>query len=117
MEKQDVIKRFKDLCTNPDFRLFGGELVSSREIAVKTQYNRAVWEIGDDRGLIRISCNNAPVYSMVIFHTIKSVKAQGLINGTQEYQITWQEYDELRDAYFGNFYPDVPYLQSIGALG
>ncbi len=110
MEKQQVINKFKEGCDNIlNFK--------RRLMAVNAQYNRAVWEIHGKGGLIRIACYDAPNYSMIIFHTVDSVKANNLKLGEQHFDLTWQEYDELRDAYFGDFKPDVPYLQRIGALG
>ncbi len=110
MEKQEVIKKFKNGC----YSLINLE---RRMMAIQTQFNRSCWQVTTKSGLIRIDCSSAPLYTMLIFHTLDSVKENNLKKGEQEFSLTWQEYDELRDAYFGNLKPDIVYLQSVGALG
>jgi len=99
--KEDAIKRFRQCCHNID------SLVK-RELAVKTQFNRDVWEVYSSIGKIRIvKSDGYPKYSIEVF---------GYTVAHAEYPISEQQYNELKDLYFGEFKPNEQYLKTLNSI-
>lgn len=106
MDKSEAIQRFKDACKVPDLiTVSSGDVINRRESAVKHQFARDVWEIDDDKGRIRIC--ETPLM-IVVFHTVNYAKKMGY-KEPFKIEISKDEYEELKSAYFGTFKEDKEY--------
>lgn len=108
MTKEIAIAGFKESCLNNFER-------HRRIIAVGSQYNRNVWEINNRHiGLIRIGNDTPP--SITIFVLIESeYKANSSNGGAYKFDISIEEYDELKDLYFADI-KESDYLLELGIL-
>ncbi len=99
--KEQLIKRFKDYCLDPNND-------ETRKHAVESQLNRFEWNIDDGDGDIKISM------------ITKKIGIEFWLNawfwntGAYGQEITEEEFHELRKMYFGNYVPDQEYLKKAG---
>lgn len=99
--KNQIITAFKNSCVLLDPRL-----VMKRSISVKYQFQRNIWEIDTIYGLVRIE-DEVKRHSLKLFPLL----ANGFhLKKETVFEITKNEYDELRKLYFGEFKEDKNYL-------
>ena len=116
MKKEDAIKRFKDACNN---RLnndpIGMDGKSFRQSAVETQFNRNVWQLTDEDGMIRITHHARSTPDITIFHSAEYAKKNNT-PATFTSPLLPTEYSELQALFFGNYKPDAEYLKKLKSL-
>ncbi|HMZ95351.1 MAG TPA: hypothetical protein PLD56_12595 [Chitinophagales bacterium] len=99
--KNQIITAFKNSCVLLDPRL-----VMKRSISVKYQFQRNIWEIDTIYGLVRIE-DEVKRHSLKLFPLL----GNGFhLKKETVFEITKNEYDELRKLYFGEFKEDKNYL-------
>ncbi len=101
--KEALIRRFKFFCEQNDFR-------EDREASVKYQFQRTVWEFDHYlTGKIRIELGfkNAKI---TLFHVLDVRKREFNVDS---FEISNDEYEELKKMYFGNFQEDTEYLKNL----
>ncbi len=113
--KLELIDRFKAAREKASLqnKIIAGMEVNSIELAVKHQFNRTMWELHDDNGIIRIVDGDSP--RIVVFNTVVYCNHSGR-KGTYEIEISKQEFSDLKKIYFGNCEPDNIYLRRIKAI-
>lgn len=105
--KEDIITAFKNSCV-----LLTTKSVLKRSIAVKYQFQRNIWELHNDWiGLIRIE-DRINECLIRLFPIMKN----GFHSKEIIFQISRNEFEELRDLYFGDFKEDKNYLKKINKL-
>lgn len=116
--KSELIDRFKAAREKAVLNVkqeprFSEYFENSIEMAVKHQFNRDMWELHDDNGIIRIVDGDTP--RIVVFNTVKYCVASGH-DGTYEVELSKQEFTDLKKIYFGKYEPDNVYLRRIKAI-
>mgnify|MGYP003523480845 CR=1 FL=1 len=100
--KNEIITAFKNSCV-----LTLPKLITQRHLAVEYQYQRNVWEIDTIYGLVRIE-DRITYCQMTLFPLLNGhypVKTEKV------FEITKQEYEEMRLLYFGNFKWNKAYFE------
>lgn len=103
--KNDIVTAFKNSCV-----LLDAKTVIKRSISVKYQFQRNIWEIHNDwLGLIRIEdrINKCLIRLFPLLENGFHLKEETI------FEISNDEYEELRKLYFGNFKEDKKYLNKI----
>lgn len=106
--KDDIITAFKNSCV-----LLTTKSVLKRSIAVKYQFQRNIWEVHNDwLGLIRIEdkINRCEIRLFPLTKNGFHLKIETV------FEITKNEFEELRKLYFGDFKEDKNYLKKINKL-
>jgi len=113
--KLELISRFKAAREKASLqnKIIAGMEVNSIEMAVKHQFNRDMWELDDDNGRIRICDGDTP--SIVVFNTVTYCVNSGR-DGAYEFELSKQEFSDLKKIYFGNYEPDNVYLRRIKSI-
>jgi len=107
MLKEDLIRLFKDLCNHPINNEPRGAIGKGhRQVSVETQFNRDVWEVYSSIGKVRIRKDDTKYYIEIFGYSVNHV----------EYSISKQQYNELKDIYFGEFKPNNKYLKTLNSI-
>jgi len=94
MTKEIAIQGFKESCLSFESK-------RNRTIAVGTQNQRGVWEIWNDKiGLLRIREINPIITVFVLIDSIYKPNPNN--SGAYEFDISKDEYDELKKLYFAD---------------
>ena len=105
--KNEIITAFKNSCV-----LLDPKLVMKRSISVKYQFQRNVWEIETIYGLARIE-DRINSCTMTLFPLLENgfhLKKETV------FEITKNEFEELRELYFGEFKEDKKYFKRINKM-
>ena len=105
--KNEIITAFKNSCV-----LLDPQLVMKRSISVKYQFQRNIWEIDTIYGLARID-DRINSCTMTLFPSLENgfhLKKETV------FEITKNEFKELRELYFGNFKEDTEYFERVNKL-
>lgn len=106
--KEDIIIGFKNSCVLLDVKT-----VMKRGMSVAYQYQRNIWEIHNKwLGLIRIEdrINNCFIRLFPLLENGFHLKEEVV------FEITKNEYEELRKLYFGKFKEDEYYFKRINDM-
>lgn len=107
MTKYEAIIRFKVAC-------YDRENDYHRKVCVESQFRRNTWEIDDENARLRIS-NQVAETKIFVFPTVTYANKNKFYSSS-EFNITSNEYKELKDLFFGKFVPSTEYLKFIGAI-
>jgi hypothetical protein len=105
--KNEIITAFKNSCV-----LLEPKFVMKRSISVKYQFQRNIWEIDTIYGLARIE-DRINLCTMTLFPLLENgfhLKKETV------FEITKNEFEELRKLYFGNFKEDTEYFERVNKL-
>lgn len=111
--KELAIIAFKNACAIPDISTY-----IKRNASVKRQFQRNIWEIYNKYfGLIRISKEFGNPCSILAYPSIKNDYYTNR-NDIQMYlfNLSIEEYNELKDLYFGIFKEDDEYFKYLNEL-
>lgn len=102
--KESAIIAFKNGCVYPVRNIL------NRSIAVKTQFQRNIWEIFNENfGLVRIR-EGYPIPIIMVYPLLKNgFPEKGKM--PYEFELTKEEYNELKDLYFGDLKEDTEYFK------
>ena len=107
MNRDVVIKRFKEACKHPSNN-------RKRELAVITQHDRDVWEVSDANGqLVIMTYDNK--YLIVAMNNPRYTKINKASWDETEYDITKRQYNELKKIFFGIYKPNFHSLKETGS--
>ncbi len=104
------MQRFIDCC---QMSMFNHD---RRYNAVKAQYQRHAWEVDDKMGRIRICNYKGEAPYIIVFHSIIAMQEHKYDNGTEQIELTVEDYEKLEKEYFNGWKPDYEYLTYMNRM-
>ena len=105
MKKEEAIQIFKDNCADPINYAF-------RQDAVEHQFHRRIWQFDDLKvGRIWLQHAENDKFFILVFHLVGHGYGVPSV-----FEISEQEYNELKSLFFGDFKEDTEYLKKLNNL-